>query len=158
MRFMRGALCIVALMVVAIPSFAHHGNAAFVAGKRITIKGTLTEWVWSNPHCFLMLDAKDDSGQSQHWVIEATAIPSLIDIGITKISFKPGEQLSVTLTPVKSGQPIGRVMNVVLPTGKTVYFSSEGSGLTVDRNNEEEALMKVNRTAQSPSASEDTGR
>jgi len=158
MRFMRTALCTVALMVVSIPSFAHHGNAAFVAGKKITIRGTLTEWVWSNPHCFLMLDAKDDSGQPQHWVIEATAIPSLIDIGITKISFKPGEQLSVTLTPVKSGQPIGRVMNVVLPTGKTLYFSSEGSGLSVDRNNEEEVLMKVNRAAQAAGASEETAR
>lgn len=160
MRFARTGFFIVALLVFATSSFAHHGNAAFVAGKKITLKGTLTEWVWSNPHCFLMLDAKDDSGQVQHWVIEATAIPSLIDIGITKVSFKPGDHLAVTLMPVKSGQPIGRVMNVVLPTGKTLYFSPEGSGLTVDRNNEEEELMKINRAAQvrSAGASDDTAR
>jgi len=145
MRRARIALPIITLLVVSIPSIAHHGNAAFASSQK-TIKGTLTEWVWSNPHSFLLVDAKDDGGNVQHWRIEATAIPSLIDIGITKISFKPGDQVTVTLNPVKSGEPVGRVMNVVLPNGKTVYFTSQGSGLTVD-GNEEDTLIKVNRAA-----------
>jgi len=147
MRRARIALTVATLFAFSIPSIAHHGNAAFEP-TRVTIKGTLTEWTWSNPHCFLLVDAKDDSGQLQHWRIEATAIPSLIDIGINKISFKPGDQITVTINPVKSREPVGRVVNVVLPNGKTVYFTSQGSDLKVE-GNEEETLMKVNRAAQS---------
>lgn len=150
MRFITTAVATFGLLVASTPLFAHHGNAAFESGKKLTIKGTLTQWVWSNPHCFLLVDAKGDDGQVAHWVIEATAIPSLIDIGINKISFKPGDQLTVNFTPVKSGQPIGRVMSVVLPSGKTLYFTSEG--LSIDRSQEEEELMRINREAQMGSA------
>ena len=149
MRLARIALSIATLLVVSVPTMAHHGNAAFESSQ-VTIRGTLTEWVWSNPHSFLLVDAKDDGGKLQHWRIEATAIPSLIDIGITKISFKPGDQVTVTVNPVKSGEPVGRVMNVVLPNGKKVYFTSQGSGLTMN-GNEEETLIKVNRAAQTAS-------
>jgi hypothetical protein len=146
MRSLTAAAMTFGLLLAATPVLAHHGNAAFESGKKNTIKGTLTQWVWSNPHCFLLVDAKGDDGQMVHWVIEATAIPSLIDIGINKISFKPGDQLTVNFTPVKSGQPIGRVMNVVLPSGKTLYFTSEG--LSIDRSHEEEELTRINREAQ----------
>jgi Family of unknown function (DUF6152) len=154
MRLVKTAAIIVGLLVVAVPLLGHHGNAAFESGKKLTIKGTLTDWVWSNPHCFLLVDAKNDDGQLMHWVIEATAIPSLIDIGINKISFKPGDHLTVTFTPVKTGQPIGRVMNVVLPNGKTLYFTPEGSGLITGRGQEEDELMKINKAAQTGSPAE----
>jgi hypothetical protein len=39
--------------IVSVPVFAHHGNAAFDAGKKLTMKGTVTAWFWANPHCFL---------------------------------------------------------------------------------------------------------
>lgn len=149
MKFITTAVVTFGLLIASVPLFAHHGNAAFESGKKLTIKGTLTQWVWSNPHCFLLVDAKGDDGQVVHWVIEATAVPSLLDIGISKISFKPGDQLTVTFAPVKSGQPIGRVMNVVLPNGKTLYFSPQGSGLSVARGQDDDAeLMKINMAAQ----------
>jgi hypothetical protein len=79
--------------------------------------------------------------------VEATAAPSLIDIGITKRSFKPGDQITATMTPVKTHQPIGRVMDVVLPNGKTLYFGPE-PGLNINRGNEEAELTKINKAAQ----------
>jgi len=100
------------------------------------------------------MDAKDASGNVVHWVVEATAAPSLIDIGITKRSFKPGDEVTATMTPVKTGQPIGRVMNAVLPNGKTVYFVTEGSGLNIPRGQEEEELTKINKAAQAVSSAE----
>ena len=67
-------LGIVTLMVgfaFAVPLFAHHGAASFDSGKTVTVKGTVTEYVWSNPHVLVKVDAKDDTGTVQHWVLEA---------------------------------------------------------------------------------------
>src|SRR5437763_1119967 len=46
------------ILVLVAPIWAHHGNAAFDSDKRVTMKGTVTEWFWANPHCFLQFDAK----------------------------------------------------------------------------------------------------
>ena len=45
--------------VVSTPVLAHHGNAAFDVGKTLEMKGTVTEWIWANPHCWLKFDVKD---------------------------------------------------------------------------------------------------
>ena len=60
----------VAALVISAPLSAHHGNAAFDTGKKVTMKGTVTEWFWANPHCFLKFDVKDDSGNVAHWAAE----------------------------------------------------------------------------------------
>ena len=60
----------VGLLLVSGPLLAHHANAVFDVGKRVTVKGTVTEWFWANPHCLLRLDVKDDNGQVVHWVAE----------------------------------------------------------------------------------------
>src|ERR1700732_4664224 len=44
---------VVGLLLVSIPLFAHHGNAAYATAAKTTVKGTVTEWYWANPHCFL---------------------------------------------------------------------------------------------------------
>ena len=49
-------------LVVALPLLAHHGGASFDNEKTLTLKGTVTEWLWANPHCFLKIDVKDESG------------------------------------------------------------------------------------------------
>src|SRR6476646_2911726 len=67
--------------LVSVPAFAHHGNAAFDAGKRLALKGTVTEWVWANPHCWLKFDVKDDKGEVIHWLAEETNPPGLINSG-----------------------------------------------------------------------------
>ena len=61
--------------------FAHHGNAAFDAGKKLALEGTVTEWVWANPHCWLKFDVKDDKGNIVHWVAETNNAPDMIERG-----------------------------------------------------------------------------
>ena len=110
----------VGLLVVPGPLLAHHANAVFDIGKRVTVKGTVTEWFWANPHCLLRLDVKDDNGQVVHWVAETQAPPNMIPFGWSKASFTPGAEVTVTLEPVKNGQPLGRILQAVLPDGKTL--------------------------------------
>lgn len=108
------------VLVLSVPLFAHHGNAAFDVGRKLTIKGTVTEWVWANPHCWLKFDAKDDKGNVVHWVAETNNAPDMMEKGWSKQSFKPGDQVAVTLEPVKNGSPAGRVLSVLLPNGQTL--------------------------------------
>jgi len=109
-----------AVLIVSVPLFAHHGNAAFDTGKKATMKGTVTEWFWANPHCFLKFDVKDDSGNVAHWVAETNNAPDMIERGWSSKSFKPGDEITVTVEPVKNGRPVGRVLQVVLPNGETL--------------------------------------
>jgi hypothetical protein len=116
------SLLILALVIGApvfsVPLLAHHGFAAYDSEKRVTLKGTVTDWIWSNPHCLLQLDATDDTGQVAHWVLETENPSSMIRSGWTKDSLKVGEQITVTVVPVKGGKPVGRIAEVVLPNGQ----------------------------------------
>jgi hypothetical protein len=117
-------------LFVSIPLFAHHGNAAFDAEKRLTLKGTVTEWFWANPHCVLEFDVKDDKGQVVHWVAETSNPPDMVNRGWSKASLKPGDQVAITLEPVKNGRPIGRILQVVLANGQKLsggFGSLEGN-------------------------------
>ena len=109
-----------ALSLLATPLLAHHANAVFDVGKRVTVKGTVTEWFWANPHCLLRFDVKDDNGQVVHWVAETQAPPNMIPFGWTKQSFTAGDEVTITLEPVKNGSPLGRILQARLPDGKTL--------------------------------------
>ena len=109
-----------ALSVVSVPVFAHHGAAAYDTTKHITVKATVTEWVWSNPHCFLKFDAKDEKGNVVHWAVEASNPADMVNLGWSMRTFKPGDEVTVTFMPVKSGAPVGRIQQVVLANGQTL--------------------------------------
>ena len=106
--------------LLSISLVAHHATAVFDLGKRLTLTGSVTEWFWANPHCLLRFDVKDESGKVVHWVAETQAPPNMIPFGWAKQSFASGDQVTVTLEPVKNGQPLGRILQVRLPDGKTL--------------------------------------
>lgn len=106
------------LFLIALPLFAHHGNAAIDSSKVVTVTGTVTEWVWSNPHCFLKVDVKGDQEDVVHWTIEENNPSTLVGFGWSKKTFKPGDQVTVTMHVAKNGNPVGRPTKVLL-NGKT---------------------------------------
>jgi len=119
----------VGVLIVSIPLSAHHGNAAFDSTKRVSLKGAVTEWFWANPHCILQFDVKDDKDQVVHWATETSNPADMVNRGWSKFSLKPGDQVTVTFEPAKNGRPIGRVLEVVLPTGQKLsggFGSLEG--------------------------------
>ena len=117
----------VGLLIVSVPSFAHHANAVFDVGKRITVTGTVTEWFWANPHCLLRFDVKDDRGDLVHWIGETQAPPNMIPFGWSKQSFKAGDAVTLTLEPVKNGQPLGRLLQAVFADGRTLVAGAAGT-------------------------------
>ena len=93
-------------IAVATPLWAHHGNASYDAEKSYNVKGTVTEFIWSNPHVFIKVDVKDDSGNMTHWVVEGQNPVSMTQIGWTKNTFKPGDEVEIDAMPAKNGNPV----------------------------------------------------
>ena len=82
-RFITLLVVAVSLLVASVPVMAHHGDASFGSGDPVTVKGTVVEWLWSNPHCLLRFDVKGDDGQVQHWIGETQSpSPSRIKAGM----------------------------------------------------------------------------
>jgi len=115
-----GLLALYALLLLSAPAAAHHGTASFDTGKDLTLKGTVTEWIWANPHCFLKFDAMDDTGTVRNWAVEVSNPTDMTKRGWARSSFKIGDAVTVSLQPVKNGAPIGRLRSVVLPDGSTL--------------------------------------
>ena len=113
------------ILLFSVPLFAHHGTAALDNDTKITLKGTVTEWLWSNPHCLLQFDVKGDDGKVVHWIGETQNPVSMVNVGWSKAAIKAGDEVTVVMLPVKNGLPLGRVASVVLPNGKTL-ISGEG--------------------------------
>ena len=121
----------VVLLSTTMPLFAHHGTAVFDTSKTLTMKGRVAEWDWSNPHCLLQFEVKDESGGMVHWIAETQNPGNMVYVGWAKASFKPGDEVTVTLMPAKNGRPFGRIKQVVLPNGKTLD-ANDGSLTTKD--------------------------
>jgi len=111
----------------SIPLGAHHGFAAFYTTKQVTLKGTVTEWKWANPHCLLLFDVKDEKGKVVNWVTEVENPNAMAKRGWARNSFKAGDEVTVTLEPARSEEPVGRTLKVVLPDGR-VLVGMEGPG------------------------------
>jgi hypothetical protein len=129
----------VAMVSLSVPLFAHHGTAAFENDKKVTLKGTVAEWLWSNPHCLLQLDVKGDDGKVVRWVGEVQNPVSMTNLGWSKAAIKVGDEVTVTLLPVKNGQPLGRLVTVLLPDGKTL---DSGEGITKEERDKLEQKVR----------------
>jgi hypothetical protein len=106
--------------LLSVPASAHHGSAAFENGKSLELKGTVTQWVYSNPHLLLTFEVKGAEGTVVKWVAETQAPNIMYPAGYRRDSFKPGDEVTVTLTPAKNNRPIGRIIKVVTATGWTL--------------------------------------
>jgi len=107
-----------ASLMLSLPAGAHHGAASFDTEKRLTLTGTVTEWLWANPHCFLKIEVKDQSGTVRNWNLELGNPTDNTTSGYRRTTFKAGEEVTVTVIPVKSGAPVGRLVSVILPDGQ----------------------------------------
>lgn len=117
-------------LVMSVPLMAHHGAASFDADKEITLKGTVTEWLWANPHCLLSFDAKDDTGMVRHWSAEVGNPPDMTKRGWSRTSFKAGDVVTVMLQPLKNGSPVGRIRSVILANGQVLGQGGPAPGAT----------------------------
>jgi hypothetical protein len=117
-RIIALALAGAALLLGPSAVMAHHGAATFDTVGEITLKGTVTEWVWSNPHSILRIDVKAEDGTVKNWSVATANVADLSKRGWSRRLLNPGDQVTVTIQPAKSGAPVGMIRNVVLADGR----------------------------------------
>ena len=85
------------LMLVSGPTFAHHAaSSTYVHGKTVKVEGAVKEFVWRNPHSFIKVEAPDEKGEMQIWVIEGAAPTQLSEQGVRSNTLRPGDHVIVT--------------------------------------------------------------
>jgi hypothetical protein len=125
---------VVSFVMVGAPLFAHHGTGvAYVIEKEVTLKGTVTEWIWSNPHCGILFDVTDDKGQVIHWGAELGNPHMLSEAGLSRDILKPGDKLTITGHPARSGAPRLELEHFVLADGRVLPEKGfKGNGEQLD--------------------------
>jgi uncharacterized protein DUF6152 len=127
-KFRITILCVlVGLFAASVPVLAHHGNASYDYEKTVTLKGTVTQWLWSNPHCLLKFDVKDDKGNMEHWVTEASSPVDMLRIGWSSNALKAGDEITIDLMPSKNGVPVGRIRQVTLSDGSVLKATTRNT-------------------------------
>lgn len=113
-------LLAVAISVFMAPNrmLAHHGLAAYDMKKAVTVKGTVTEFSFINPHATIYLEAKGDKGDIEKWLVEADSPNNLARAGWNRNSIKRGDQIAVVGNRAKDGSMVLRLQKVIFSDGK----------------------------------------
>ena len=108
----------VALLAAGGQVTAHHGSSNYDLSKAVSVKGTITQFDFVNPHSAIHLEAKDDKGNSEQWLIEADSPNNLARAGWTRDSLKPGDQVTIVGNRLKDGSKVMRLQKVIFSGGK----------------------------------------
>src|SRR5215469_4584498 len=85
----------VASLIVA-PLYAHHGTGVdYQQDKSITLQGTVTDWIWANPHCAILFDVTDEQVNVVHWGAELGNRHQLSNVGFSREIMKPGNKITI---------------------------------------------------------------
>jgi Family of unknown function (DUF6152) len=105
----------------AVQAYAHHSFAPFDQERIITVSGTLKEFEWKNPHCWLHVVAVDaTSGRAVDWSFEMGSVSQISEQGWKADSVKPGDKITVIAHPLKSGSHGGQYQIARLSDGRTL--------------------------------------
>ena len=108
---------------------AHHSTAGYDRDRTITTTGVVTEFRWINPHTFLAWVVTDENGNEVEWTGEMLSIQTVTSWGLNRRSFRPGDPVTVTGFPSRTGTPHSIVQKVVM---------TEDGSVVVDRTGQED--------------------
>jgi uncharacterized protein DUF6152 len=124
MRFI--AAMVVALMFATIPLSAHHSFAAEYDGtKPIKLSGTVTKFDMVNPHSWIYMDVKDETGKIVNWKFETASPSNLYRRGFKKDTIKQGMQVTIEGYLAKDGSPTANGQRLHLPDGAVIVLGTE---------------------------------
>jgi hypothetical protein len=101
-------------LIMTLPSFAaaHHSTAIYDSDNPVELAGTVVEWQFTNPHCFIILESTDpNTGETTIWNLEGGNTAGLFRRGWTPNTLKPGDEIIVTARLLRSGAPGGNYSN-----------------------------------------------
>lgn len=114
--------------LVSTVALAHHSFAMFDQSRQLSLKGTVTQFQWTNPHAFIHLDVANDSGGTDSWQVELNSPNNLRRQGWRSSSVKPGDHVTLILNPLKDGSKGGLFIAVTLPDGSVLGDPTRARG------------------------------
>ena len=116
------AVCAAALALAAGSADAHHSFAVFDRSRQVSITGTVKQFQWTNPHCWIQLEVPGENGASAEWSLEGGSPNILVRNGWKRTVLAPGERVTVLIYPLKTGEPGGSFLEVHKADGKVLYY------------------------------------
>jgi Family of unknown function (DUF6152) len=108
------------LTVARIP--AHHAFASeYDENRLVTVSGIVTGFTWTNPHAWLYVNGKDESGKIANWSFEMGSPNGLIHRGWRKAELRPGDQITIDGYRAKDGKNVANARNVTMPDGRKLF-------------------------------------
>jgi len=117
---LRAAIAVIWLILSAAPMFAHHSTAMYNMTAPVTVTGVVKRFEWTNPHAYIYLEVKDDQGKTVEWTIEMMSLNHLKSYGWSHSTVMPGDVISCTGGPAKSGDPAMLSSLVKLANGRMI--------------------------------------
>lgn len=118
---------IAGLSTLAAPSLAHHGRGGTYDTKRqVSLKGTVAEVLWRNPHIVIFVDAPDESGKVVRWTIEHSNITTLAQQGYGRTTLRAGQDVTAVVFPGADGTPKGLLAKIVFADGREIFQRNQG--------------------------------
>jgi hypothetical protein len=111
------AVMALALSLAAGSAAAHHSFSVFNMQERIEITGKVKEVQWTNPHIWVWVDVAGENGEVVTWGLEGMSPNFLARRGWTRTTLQPGDEVTVSLNPLKSGEPGGMFQSTTTPDG-----------------------------------------
>jgi hypothetical protein len=124
-RIPLAAACFAAFLVVAGSALAHHGTASYDTSKVVTVKATMTEFRFINPHVQLYFDVKNDKGETEKWQAELTAPNKLSRAGWDKHTLKPGDSITASGYVSKNDPHTMWINKLIGPDGEQLHLFEE---------------------------------
>ena len=103
----------VVLLMVSVPMFAHHGGTQYDTKHPVTMTGTVTEYMFTNPHVQIHFDVIVENGSVEKWVAETASPQRLFGFGWNAKTLKSGDKITVTGAPLKDGNKIVTIIKLV---------------------------------------------
>lgn len=109
-------------LIVSGAAFAHHGTAAYDTKTIVTVKGTMTEFRYINPHVQLFFEVKNDKGETEKWQAELTAPNKLSRAGWDKNTLKPGDAITASGYVSKNDPHTMWINKLIGPDGQQLHL------------------------------------
>lgn len=128
MSTLRAFFLVLATLIAGSPLAAHHGRGAtFDMKKQLTLKGTVSQVKWQNPHVLISIDVKDEGGNVVTWTFENSNTHTLATQGYNRNTLKIGQAVTAVLNPAANGAPLGIIVKVILEDGREIMSRERGN-------------------------------